>query len=154
MNNRIIRFWAPVILWMVCVFLMSSGMFSSENTSRIIEPILKFLFPAISTHLLHLVHAIIRKMAHLTEYFILALLLFRAFKSGSTEKHGLRWAALSLLVVALYATTDEFHQTFVPSRGPSIVDVGIDTTGGFLALTVALFWYDRRTRTNATMMKG
>ena len=114
-------------------FLMSTGAFSSENTSRIIEPIVRFLFPSISLHQLHLVHEAVRKLAHLTEYFVLSLLLFRAFKGDSTQDHGWRWSLSAILVVVIFAATDEFHQVFVSTRTPSIVDVGIDTIGGILA---------------------
>ncbi len=136
MNIKILKYWGPVVLWMGFTFLMSTGAFSASNTSLIIEPILKFLFPSISPHLLHLVHGVIRKLAHLTEYFILSLLLFRAFKGESIGDHGWRWAFSSILVVAIFAMTDEFHQMFVSSRTPSIVDVGIDTIGGILAQCV------------------
>ncbi len=146
MNNKITKYWLPVVLWMGFTFLMSMDAFSAQNTSRIIEPILKFLFPSISAHSLQLGHFVVRKLAHVTEYFILALLLFRAFRAGSAEPHSFRWALYSLIVVALFASSDEFHQTFVPSRGPSAVDVGIDTFSGLISLSIALIRYRRRER--------
>jgi VanZ family protein len=83
MNYKIFfKFWFPIILWVSFTFLMSSGIFASSNTSRIIEPILRFLFPTISEAHVHMIHGIIRKLAHVTEYFILGLLLFRAFRSA------------------------------------------------------------------------
>ena len=39
-----------------------------------------------------------------------------------------------MLVGALYAASDEFHQSFVPGRGPSIIDVGIDSLGVFTGI--------------------
>jgi VanZ family protein len=44
-------------------------------------------------------------------------------------------------VAGAYSLTDEFHQTFVPGRGPSLIDCGIDTTGAALG---ALVFYGRR----------
>jgi len=149
MNKLLIKYWAPVILWMGFTFLMSTGAFSAANTSLMVEPILKFLFPSISPHMLHLVHGVIRKLAHLTEYFVLGLLLFRAFKGDSTESHGWGWALSSLIIVALFAASDEFHQTFVATRTPSIVDVGIDTIGGALALCISSLVHFHRRRKKA-----
>ena len=146
MMTKTVKYWGPVVLWMGFTYVMSTDAFSSEHTSRIIEPILRFLFPSISPHALHLVHFAIRKLAHLTEYFVLGLLLFRAIRSGSIERRSLRWAMVSLILVALFAAGDEFHQMFVASRGPSIIDVAIDTTGGILALLLAVLNHHRRQR--------
>ena len=131
-NHTILKYWFPVVLWVGFTILMSTGTFSEENTSRIIEPVVKFFVPAISTHALGILTALIRKLAHLTEYFILSLLLFRAFKGGSAERHAWRWALSSILVVILLAASDEFHQGFEVSRTASMIDVGIDTVGGIL----------------------
>ncbi len=133
MKSEKVKYWIPVLLWMGFTFLMSTSSFSSENTSRIIGPLLRFLFPSISSHQLLVAHEIIRKCAHLTEYFVLSLLLYRAFRAGSTEQHGWRWGLYSILAVILFALSDEFHQLFVPTRGSSIYDVGIDSVGGILA---------------------
>lgn len=143
-HHKILKYWIPVLLWMGFTFVMSTSLFSAENTSKFIVPILKFLMPSITHHQIVLVHELIRKLAHLTEYFILSLLLFRAFRAGSTEPHALRWALWSILVVALYAASDEFHQMFVASRTPSIIDVGIDTFGGILAQCVGMTWFHYR----------
>ena len=145
MNYKIFfTYWFPVVLWVGFTFWMSSGTFSSSNTSRIIEPLLRFFIPTISESTLHHVHGIIRKLAHVTEYFLLGLLLFRAFRSENNIQKPLRWASYSLLVVALFALGDEFHQSFVITRTSSIVDVGIDTFGGFLGLCVILLWHRAR----------
>ena len=127
------KYWLPVILWMGFIFLMSTDTFSAQNTSRVVEPILRFLFPSITAKHLMLAHEIIRKSAHVTEYFISGLLLFRAFRDDATEPRIWRWALLSLLITFLIAASDEFHQTFISSRTPSPIDVGIDTAGGFFA---------------------
>jgi VanZ family protein len=154
MKMKILKYWGPVILWMGFTFLMSTNLFSSDNTSRIIEPMLKFLFPSMSPHHLRILHGIIRKLAHLTEYFVLSLLLFRAFKARSTEHHGWRWALFSLLVIAIFAAGDEFHQTFVSTRTPSVYDVGIDALGGILGQSVRGLLQVRRQRKNQRDMKG
>jgi VanZ family protein len=138
---RNLRFWAPVLLWMAVIFWMSTAAFSSENTSLIIEPILRFLDPVLSPHQTNLIHDVIRKLGHVTEYFVLGILLFRAFRGSSTEKKMWQWALLSVAVTALYAASDELHQSFVTTRTPSVLDVGIDTAAGMLAQAAGMVWY-------------
>ena len=141
MNYRLIlKYWVPVFLWVGFTFWMSTGTFSSSNTSRVIEPLLRFLMPHIPDADVILILGLIRKLAHLTEYFVLGLLLFRAFKSDSGELKAWRWACYSLLAIVLLAAGDEFHQSFVGTRTASIMDVGIDTLGGFLAQCAVLLW--------------
>ena len=123
---------------------MSTGAFSAENTSLIIEPLLHFLVPSITLEKVALIHAVIRKLGHVTEYFILGILLFRAFRYGSKESLSGRWAFYSILVVILYAAGDEFHQSFVSTRTASIFDAGIDTLGGVLAQSVSVLWQLKR----------
>jgi len=83
---------------------------------------------------------VIRKCAHLTEYAILALLVWRALrKPVRKDVRPWRWseAGYAILFVALYAASDEIHQFFVPHREGRFADVMIDTAGalfGMLAL--------------------
>ncbi len=128
--------WWPALAWAVVISLFSTGTFTAENTGRIIIPALHWLFPSLSRQTLELIHHIIRKCAHLTEYFILSLLILRGIRAG---RHGMRlaWAALAIVLVAGYASLDEFHQRFVPGRTPAVTDVLIDTTGGAAAQALA-----------------
>ena len=127
------KYWFPVILWVGCIFWMSTGTFAASNTSIILEPILRFLMPNISMREVHLIHEVIRKLSHVTVYFVLGLLLFRAFRNDSNDMKTWRWILYSVLALAIFAAGDEFHQSFVSTRNASLVDVGIDTLGGFLA---------------------
>ena len=117
---------------MVVIFCASSDAGSFQHSSRIIAPIVRFLFPRISEESVHAIVFGVRKAAHLTEYALLAGLVWRAFRSGDMSD-GRRWswkrALQTLLVVALYAASDEIHQAFVPNREASMVDVMIDTAG-------------------------
>src|SRR3954468_921157 len=81
------RMWryGPLLVWMVLIFLFSTGGLSASNTSRIIRPLLLWLFPDIGEERLNLAHFIVRKAAHLTEYAVLALLAARAFKGSARE---------------------------------------------------------------------
>jgi VanZ family protein len=137
---RYFRYWLPLVLWMSIILWMSTETFSSENTSSVIEPVIRYLMPSISQGKVKTIHWAIRKLAHLTEYFILGILLFRAFRSGSKEMRIGRWVFYSILFVMLYAAGDEFHQSFVSTRTASLLDVGLDTLGGILSQGVSAVW--------------
>jgi len=144
--------WWPALVWAVVISTFSTGLFTSDNTSRIIVPILHWLFPHAAMATLLEIHHYVRKCAHFTEYFILSLLILRGIRGGKHETH-LRWALIAVIVVAAYASLDEFHQRFVPGRTPAISDVLLDTTGGVAGqIVAALFalWFHvrngRRTR--------
>lgn len=144
--NRRLKYWLPVVLWMAFIFWMSTSEFTAQNTSLIIEPIVRFLIPGISQQALDVIHEIVRKSAHVTEYFILGVFLFRAFRADSRQQRIGRWAILSIIVVALYASSDEIHQIFVPGRTPSPIDVCIDTVGGSVAQWASALWLRRSRR--------
>lgn len=78
-----------------------------------------------------------KKGGHFAAYMILALLAHRAV--GRSQRPYL-WA---VVITALYALSDEFHQTFVPSRQGSLVDVLIDCAGGVTALIIYYRWHHR-----------
>ena len=80
-----------------------------------------------------MIHGVVRKLGHVTEYFILGILLFRAFHGSSKELRIPRWAFSSFFVLVLYAGSDELHQSFVSTRTASLFDVGMDALGGLLA---------------------
>jgi VanZ family protein len=142
-----LKYWIPVFIWMMFIFWMSTGSFSAQNTSSIIEPILRILMPSISARTIVMIHGAIRKLGHVTAYFVLGILLFRAFRGGLTELRILRWALSSFIVLVLYAASDELHQFFVPTRTASLYDVGIDVLGGTVALVLsALLHLNRQHR--------
>lgn len=82
------------------------------------------------------IHFLIRKVAHFTEYAILAFLARRALITSSYALFQRRWFQLGLLLVVIYALLDEFHQSFVPSRTASIYDSAIDVAGGLTVLLI------------------
>lgn len=142
--NRLLPwYWVPVILWVGFLFLMSTGAYSDRNTSSIIGHILRFFAPAISETQIDAADTILRKLAHVTEYFIFGMLLFRAFRFGSLEPRMWQWAFSSLMVLVICAVMDEVHQSFVPERTASAADVVIDTTGGILALCISVLRFHR-----------
>lgn len=136
--------YLPLLLWMALIFFFSTGELSASNTSRIVRPLLLWLFPGISEERIMLAHLLVRKGAHFTEYAVLALLAARAFATSSQVPLRRHWFAASFGLVCLYALSDEFHQSFVPSRTGSIYDSFIDMSGGLTALLLLSVWRWRR----------
>ena len=139
------RLWryGPLILWAALIFIGSSNLLSSSHTSAFLVRPLRSLFPSASDATLATIHFLIRKAGHLTEYFILAVLAARAFRTSSREFLRTRWFSVSLLLVIAYALFDEFRQSFAATRSASIYDSLIDSAGGLLGL---LFYSWRRMR--------
>lgn len=149
-QRRYIRHWLLVLAWLLVIFGASSDSGSSNRTSRIIGPIVRFLYPQISEESLSWVVLAVRKAAHVTEYAILAVLVWRAIRA-SRAAPGWSWqprdAAIAWGAATLYAASDEIHQLFVPSRTGQVQDVLIDSTGaalGLLAVFLCLRWRARR----------
>lgn len=114
---RIIN-WLIVIGWMAVIYYFSSR----PNLKSELEPIWDLIF---------------RKIAHLAEYFVLAYLLFRAFKDHETSKNSA--LALAFILALFYAFIDEYHQSFIVGRAASLIDVGIDGLGPLIFTSLKLF---------------
>ena len=106
-DERSLIKWMPVLMWAIVMFTFSTSYFSAENTSKFIDPILRFLMPGASAATIALAHGFVRKAAHFTNYAILFWLLV----SGPMRERPYR--AFGLCV--LYAFLDEGHQMFVPT---------------------------------------
>ena len=134
--RRFLRYWLPVLVWMVLIFVGSTDLMSAEQTSRTIAPLLRWLKPNISVEAIAQVQFFVRKGAHLSEYAILALLLWRALRISVPQANMSILAGIVLLASAVFAVSDEFHQSFVASRTASPVDVLIDICGALIALAL------------------
>jgi len=134
-------FWVPPVLWMVVIFSASGDSASVAHSSRLFEPLMRWLFPWLAQARIEEIHCLFRKCMHLAEFSILALLLWLAIRRTHLTTD-CRWlwsqAGQALAIVALYAASDEFHQTFVPGRNGQISDVLVDTIGGGIGL--GLLW--------------
>jgi VanZ family protein len=135
-----VKNWLPAIVWACLISSLSTDAFSSEHTSRFILPILHWLFPHAGAETLSMMHTFIRKMAHITEYFIFSIFLLQVLR-GKDSGWTLRWAIWVVVIVLGYAALDEFHQVFVPSRHASPWDALLDTTGAAIAQVVLWLWY-------------
>ncbi|HLC99873.1 MAG TPA: VanZ family protein [Patescibacteria group bacterium] len=124
--------WLSVILWAAFIFYLSS-------------------IPDLRSALPDFWDLVLRKFAHAGEYAVLAILLVRAIgiarNSPSTKLKSWRsFGAIDgsvttvLAVVALYALSDEIHQSFVPGRVASLFDMGVDVIGGSIGLLAYFRW--------------
>jgi VanZ family protein len=126
--------WLLVILWMAVIFIFSSQPGeASEETSQFVIYIFNLLGIDLYGFFGTLAQFIVRKCAHFTVYLILYMFLYNALKESFSFKKAL-W--FSLFGAFLYACSDEFHQSFVPGRGPAFKDVIIDSTGALLGLSI------------------
>ena len=126
--GRFLSRYLPLVVWLAFISFASTDSFNAANTSRIIGPLVLWLFPNTSPETLASIHFVVRKIAHFTEYAILGFLAARAFRVHQ------RWFLISLVLIVVYALFDEYHQSFVPSRTASIFDSFIDMAGGLSAL--------------------
>ena len=140
-HSRLFRY-GPLVVWALLIFIGSGSVLSAEHTSVLLR-FVKWLFPSATPALLAWFHFAVRKAGHLTEYAVLAALAARAFRNSSHQFLKVHWFKFSLLLALAYALTDEFHQSFVPSRTASIQDCLIDSTGALIALTVIWFRHHR-----------
>lgn len=104
---KLVKLWIPVAVWAGVIFFFSG-------------------IPDLKTELKY--DFFLRKIAHITEYFILTFLLYRAF-SGSFKLNRIRIFMYPAVFSFLYAASDEIHQYFVWGRNCSLVDLLIDSLG-------------------------
>jgi VanZ family protein len=136
--------WILLACWLRFIFGASTDAMSAEHTSHFLFPLLRWLSPGMSAETMDWIHFFIRKGAHMTEYGILYLLSWRVFQGTGSPAWKWRRAVGALLFAALFAASDEYHQSFVPSRQASVRDVMIDITGASLALLCIWAWKRRR----------
>jgi len=122
--------WLPVLLWMGAIFVLSA---QSSLPRAPQEPL----------------DLVLKKLGHFGEYAILGVLLLRALapRTPPLGRPSRRRRLAAMALAAVYALTDEVHQSLVPARGPSVFDVGIDILGAAVGVTLFTLWWRRLTRT-------
>lgn len=100
--------WIAVLVWMGGIFVLSS-------------------IPSLHSPFGHFYDFMLRKLAHISVYAGLTVLLFLALQQHTDGTR--RVWLLAVLVAGVYALTDEWHQTIVPGRQGTLRDVGIDMLG-------------------------
>lgn len=133
--------WVPVVLWAGVIWLFSTEWFGGSGTRGVLVRVLGVLLPMVSAETLEWLHQVARKLAHVTEFAILALLLGRAVLREGRSVGALAVRVLPAAVA--WAALDEFHQTFVPGRVGAVSDVLLDSAGvllGFAAFLALRPW--------------
>lgn len=129
---------------MIFIGINSTDLMSAEHTSRFIGPFLRWFDPNVSDSTIGSVQLFVRKSAHLTEYGILAALLYRALRRS--QQRVLRAAIVAFFFAAICAALDEFHQSFVASRTGTPWDVAIDCVGALIGLSIYAVIHHRKSR--------
>ncbi len=135
--------YLPAITWMIVIFCFSHQ--SATQSSDLSVGILGYIIDIIKNSFNiaineDLLHTVIRKGAHFTEYLILAVFVMFGLTKNNISKAFLK----SVIICSLYAMTDEFHQLFVAGRSGRVFDVMVDTSGAALGT----FIYSKIKRTN------
>lgn len=119
------------IMTVIFLFSHSSGEDSSKH-SGIIVALLRYLPVTVDLEgeSMRILTIIVRKGAHMTEYFILTMSILRYLLSIEKSNP----YPLSGITAFLYACSDEFHQTFIPGRAGLFTDVLVDSVGIMAAL--------------------
>lgn len=135
-----IKYFIPSIIVMSIIFTASHDPASGEKSDLITNLVTKIIYQ-ISNYKLSFedkmnISFFVRKLAHMTEYFILNLSYYYAFNSISENKK--RNILICFLLTVFYACTDEYHQTFIEGRVGTIKDVLIDSTGTLIASVLFL----------------
>ncbi len=133
MNKRKCLSWALWIGWLLLIFFFSSQ--TGEKSSNLSSGLLSvigdiFFFPTTS----EVLSFSIRKLAHFSEYMILALLSLNLILQYT--KMNFKVFAFALFFCAFYAFSDEFHQLFIDGRSGQLIDVMIDTLGSLFGLVL------------------
>lgn len=127
------KYFIPAILLMVIIFFMSHQPGNdSMQTSNFIVDLLKHIFSLPNTYE-DILSTIVRKGAHMSEYALLAILLFYGFYNTFKNRPIFQ---LTFFTTFLYACTDEFHQLFIVGRSGQISDVLVDSGGALIGLFI------------------
>jgi VanZ family protein len=141
---NLLKAWIAAILWLIVIAIESTNLASATNTSRILYPLLHFIFGLDWAHFEQW-HFFIRKGGHVVGYAILSILLFRAWRATLPAMRNVRWtprwATIAILGTAFVASLDEWHQSFIPSRSGRWQDVVLDSCAGIAAQILIFLWW-------------
>lgn len=142
---RLVLRWLPASAWMLMIFLFSNqpGGGSGALSRLVMSYLAKFGIDFQAWFGENAVW-VLRKCAHFTEYMLLFFFLCFALSTNWKWQKARWWAWLGVI---LYASSDEFHQLFIPGRVGDVLDVTIDSSGGLiglLLLTLAMLIFKRK----------
>ena len=138
-----LKAWIALILWLIVIAIESTTYLSAQHTSRILYPVMHFLF-GIDEAGFEPYHFFLRKTGHVFGYGMLSFLAFRAWRetlpATGNPRWTLRWSGIAVLMTALVASLDEWHQTFIPTRTGRRQDVVLDTCAGIAVQAILYAW--------------
>jgi VanZ family protein len=132
------------VAWAGLIFYLSTAGFGSSFSEFLLAQALALLHVSVAPATFEVLHVLMRKSAHVTEYAILGMLLYGSQRDDHPFEWRPRRAVVCMAIAAAYSLTDEFHQSFVPGRTASLADCGIDTVGatlGVLAYYLRHWWH-------------
>ena len=130
--------WLPVALGIGMILVESTEMMGANHTSGPLRAIYEFIFGRVSNHNWEHIHHYLRKGGHFIGYGLIGLAWLRAWWFTMPHSRFLTDFVLAMLGTAAIASSDEWHQSFLPNRTSSVWDVLLDCTG---ALTLQLIVY-------------
>ncbi len=143
---HLINAWVPVLICVLVIAAESTPMFGSDRTTA---PLQHFFESLLHRHFTEpqwwKIHIMIRKSGHFLGYGIVSLAWFRAFwmtwkAFQPFRRRELVCHALAMLGTLALASSDEFHQLFLPNRTGSIWDVMTDCGGALLVQSFIWLW--------------
>lgn len=126
--------WLATLGWAGLIFYSSTSTFGGTLTALLLQQVLNWAHISLAPGTFAFLHFLLRKLAHLTEYAMFALLLYGSLSGGKEFAWRPPVALRCIALAVTYSLTDELHQAFVPGRGASLADCGIDTAGAVLAM--------------------
>lgn len=130
--------WLPVLLGVGVILVESTEFMGADHTSGPLRSIYEGIFGSVSDARWELLHHYIRKSGHFFGYGFIGLAWLRAWWMSLPHSQFLQDAMLALLGTATIAAADEYHQSLLPNRSSSPLDVLLDCCG---ALTLQLVVY-------------
>ncbi|MGB7549103.1 MAG: VanZ family protein [Terracidiphilus sp.] len=132
-----LRAWLPVAVCIGVIGLESTSLLGSDRTSAPLRWVYEGIFGPVDDARWAFLHFCIRKSGHFIGYGIVGLAWLRAWRLTLPRFRFLQDALLAVIGTALVASSDEFHQTFLPNRTGEFRDVLLDCCGAVAMQLVA-----------------
>ena len=136
MNKKKIIYLIMLVLWIS--FIFGNSLLNGPSSSSISGGISGFIYDILTKmHInidINTLHTLIRKLAHVSEYFILGIIvILNVYQYLKEPKY---YILFSIGISLLISIIDETIQTFVEGRSGNIIDIGIDSIGYLLSILI------------------
>ncbi len=132
--------WLLVVTNLVTIYHFSdqpakkSSSTSHSVTKKITKPLTKNKSPKEKKKIEEKWNDRLRTIAHFSMFFLLGLFLMSAMMTSFSHRKSLVYLfVLTLILVLIYALSDEYHQSFIPGRSAQFIDIVVDFSGGLIA---------------------